>query len=108
MHALLRIVLKTGNLNVQANTPVTTVSDKNSNGWITVKTPRGEVRTRTVVHATNRWAPSLLPQFSNLIFPARATLAAIKAPEGFIRRTGAQHWDSVVNVGFRLIRFRAA
>jgi glycine/D-amino acid oxidase-like deaminating enzyme len=100
-------VLKTGSLNLQANTPATSVSEKNSDGWITVKTPRGEVRTKTVVHATNRWAPNLLPEFSNLIFPARATLAAIKAPEGFIRHTGAQHWDSVVNVGLILFRLRA-
>ena len=74
------------------------VSERNAAGWITVKTARGDVQTKTVVHATNRWASHLLPEFGNLIFASKATLAAIKAPEGFVKHTGAQHWDSVVNV----------
>ncbi|KAF7557929.1 hypothetical protein G7Z17_g324 [Cylindrodendrum hubeiense] len=72
VHALLRIVLEAGNLNLQAHTPALSVSERDSSGWITVKTPRGDVR-------------------------ARATLASIPAPEGFIKHTGAQHWDSVIN-----------
>jgi glycine/D-amino acid oxidase-like deaminating enzyme len=98
VHALLGIVLKAGNLNLQAHTPAESVSERDDSGWITVKTARGDVRTKTVVHATNRWASHLLPEFGNLIFGNRATLASIKAPEGFIKHTGAQHWDSIVNV----------
>ncbi|KAH9214283.1 FAD dependent oxidoreductase, partial [Leptodontidium sp. 2 PMI_412] len=97
IHALLRIVLQTGHLNLQSHTPAIHVSDRDGNGWITVQTPRGDIRTKTVMHATNRWVPHLLPAFENLIFPGLATLAAIRAPEGFIKRTGAQHWDGVVN-----------
>src|ERR1700683_282245 len=96
VHALLRIVMEKARLNLQANTAVVAVSERDDNGWITVKTPRGDVRTRTVVHATNRWASHLLPEFGNLIFGGRGTLASIKAPEGFIKHTGAQHWDHVV------------
>ncbi|KAL6408827.1 FAD dependent oxidoreductase superfamily [Ilyonectria robusta] len=97
VHAVLRIVLEAGNLNLQAHTPALSVSERDSDGWITVKTPRGDVRAKTVVHTTNRWASHLLPELSNLIVADRATLASIPAPEGFIRHTGAQHWDSVVN-----------
>ncbi|KAH6886963.1 FAD dependent oxidoreductase-domain-containing protein [Thelonectria olida] len=97
VHALLRIVLEAGNLNLQAHTPAESVSERDAAGWITVKTPRGDVRTKTVVHTTNRWASHLLPEFGNLIFADRATLASIKAPEGFIKHTGAQHWDKNVN-----------
>ncbi|KPM37655.1 hypothetical protein AK830_g8887 [Neonectria ditissima] len=97
VHALLRIVLEAGNLNLQAHTPALSVSERDSNGWITVKTLRGDVRTKAVVHTTNRWASHLLPEFNNLIVADRATLAAVLAPEGFIKHTGAQHWDSVVN-----------
>ncbi|KAJ5298108.1 hypothetical protein N7508_008357 [Penicillium antarcticum] len=97
VHALLRIVLKAGNLNLQAHTPAEYVSERDNSGWITVETARGDVRTKAVVHATNRWASHLLPEFGNLIFGSRATLASIKAPEGFIKHTGAQHWDSIVN-----------
>ena len=74
------------------------VSERDAAGWITVKTSRGDVQTKTVVHATNRWASHLLPELRNLIFGSRATLAAIKAPEGFVKHTGAQHWDGIVNV----------
>ena len=98
MHALLRIVLQKGNLSLQAHTPVTDVSARDANGWITVQTERGTIRAKNVVHTTNRWASHLLPEFSNLILPDRGAIGAIKAPPGFIRHTGAQHWDSVVNV----------
>ena len=98
VHALLRIVNQKGNLNLQAETPVLEVSERDADGWITVKTPRGDVRTKAVVHATNRWASHLLPDFSSLIFGCRESLASIKAPEGFIKHTGAQHWDHIVNV----------
>ncbi|KAI4661096.1 uncharacterized protein J4E79_004906 [Alternaria viburni] len=97
VHALLRIVLQKGNLNLQAHTPVTDVSPRDAEGWITVKTERGTIRAKTVVHTTNRWASHLLPEFSNLILPDRGAIAAIKAPPGFIKHTGAQHWDSMVN-----------
>lgn len=97
VHALLRIVLDAGNLNLQAHTPAQAVSERDTQGWITVTTDRGSIRTRAVVHTTNRWASHLLPEFSKLILGDRATMAAIKAPEGFIKHTGAQHWDSSVN-----------
>ncbi|KAH8660301.1 FAD dependent oxidoreductase-domain-containing protein [Xylariales sp. PMI_506] len=97
VHAILRILLEAGNLNLQAHTPVESVSERDGDGWITVTTSRGKVRAKTVVHTTNRWVSHLLPEFTKLVVPERATLASIKAPEGFIKHTGAQHWDSVVN-----------
>jgi glycine/D-amino acid oxidase-like deaminating enzyme len=59
VHALLRIVEETGNLNIQANTPVGKVSEKDANGWITVETLRGTVRTKAVFHATVSRTPSV-------------------------------------------------
>ncbi|OWP00205.1 hypothetical protein B2J93_5775 [Marssonina coronariae] len=85
VHALLRIVLKARKLNLH----------RDSSGWIRVKTSRGEVRTHTIVHATNRWASHLIPELSNLVFSSLATASAIKAPEGFLKRTVSQNWDSV-------------
>lgn len=98
VHALLRILLETGTLNLQAHTPAQKISKRDAYGWITVTTDRGEIRTRAVVHTTNRWASHLLPEFTKLITGDRATIAAIRAPEGFIKHSGAQHWDGVVNV----------
>ncbi|KAK8875327.1 FAD dependent oxidoreductase [Apiospora arundinis] len=97
VHAILRIVLARGNLNVQAHTPVMQVGERDADGWIQVRTERGTVRARAVVHATNAWASHLLPEYSKLVLPEKGTLAAIKAPEGFIKHTGAQHWDATVN-----------
>ncbi|WWC92016.1 uncharacterized protein L201_006970 [Kwoniella dendrophila CBS 6074] len=97
VHALLTILLDAGKLNLQANTPASEISERGSDGLITVKTPRGEIKAKTVVHATNRWAGHLMDEFSKLIYAGRGTIAAIKAPEGFLKNTGAQHWDSVIN-----------
>lgn len=74
------------------------VSEKDADGWITVKTRRGDIRTKTVMHATNRWASHLLMDFDKLIFGNRGSLASIKAPQGLIKHSGAQHWDHNVNV----------
>lgn len=125
VHALLEIVEKQGNLNIQTHTPVTSVSDADEQGAVTVKTERGSIKARTVFHATvsrsvsevsmttwltgqNRWAGHLLKDFDNLIVAGRGTLAAIKAPEGFLKHTGAQHWDAVVNVSCQLFCHRGA
>lgn len=129
VHAFLRILLETGKVNLQANTPVLEVSSKDKDGWITVTTPQGSVRTKAVVHATvrfaclppalqacflssgicplcatsisnrksqNAWASHLLPEYSNLIFPSVSTVGAVKAPKGFLKNSGAQHWDGEI------------
>ncbi|WWC72307.1 uncharacterized protein I206_106269 [Kwoniella pini CBS 10737] len=93
VHALLDILLSAGKLNLQSHTPALEISERGADGLITVKTNRGEIKAKTV----NRWASHLLNEFSNLIYGGRGTIAAIKAPEGFIKNTGAQHWDAVVN-----------
>jgi glycine/D-amino acid oxidase-like deaminating enzyme len=67
VHALLRIVEKTGNLNIQANTPVGKVSEKDANGWITVETERGIVRTKAVFHATVSWTHAVEWKAAELI-----------------------------------------
>jgi glycine/D-amino acid oxidase-like deaminating enzyme len=74
------------------------VTERDVEGWIHVKTARGNIRAKTVVHTTNRWAGHLLPEFEKLIIPDRGSMNSIKAPSGFIKHTGAQHWDSTVNV----------
>lgn len=97
VHALLRIILATGRLNLQAHTPAERISERDAEGWITVGTARGAVKTRVVIHATNRWAAHLLPELEKLVYPGLATVSAIKAPKGLIKHTGAQHWDSNIN-----------
>ncbi|KAK3676541.1 hypothetical protein LTR78_003817 [Recurvomyces mirabilis] len=102
VQALLRILLEAGNLNLQAHTPAQQISERDTDGWITVTTDRGSIRAKAVIHSTNAFASHLLPEFEKLIVPERCTLAAVNAPAGFIKHTGAQHWDASVNVGDQL------
>ncbi|EUC40285.1 hypothetical protein COCMIDRAFT_9817 [Bipolaris oryzae ATCC 44560] len=95
IHALVRILLSTPNFSLYSHTSVTAVSERNSDGYITLTTSRGTLRAKTVVHATCRWASHLLPEFERLILPQLGAIAAIKAPEGFVKMTGAQHWDGM-------------
>jgi glycine/D-amino acid oxidase-like deaminating enzyme len=49
---LLEIVEKEGNLNIQTQTPVTNVGEKDADGYITVETGRGKIKAKAVIHAT--------------------------------------------------------
>ncbi|KAF9448837.1 DAO-domain-containing protein [Macrolepiota fuliginosa MF-IS2] len=42
----------------------------------TICTPKGNIRARHVIHATNAWASHLLPGMRTKIFPARAVMTA--------------------------------
>jgi L-2-hydroxyglutarate oxidase LhgO len=45
-------MLERKQINVQSNTPVLSISDeKDSEGYFTVTTKRGEVKAKTIVHA---------------------------------------------------------
>lgn len=72
---LLKLSLSRG-LNLQTNTPATTLS-RNSDGTWTVTTPRGTVTARRVVLATNGYTAALLPQkFQGTIVPLRGQVTA--------------------------------
>ncbi|KAL2842786.1 FAD dependent oxidoreductase [Aspergillus pseudoustus] len=85
---LLERVLRTGNANLQTNTPVTSIetipadtnnADGEQENYI-IKTPRGDIKTRTLILATNGYTAGLLPQYRNVITPAKATASHIAVP----------------------------
>lgn len=79
---LLQRVMAKG-LNVQPNTPVSSVSStRDSEGWWTVRTPRGKVRARKLVYATNAYTAQLLPEYTNRIVPVRGICCHIVSPKG--------------------------
>ncbi|KAF8966875.1 FAD dependent oxidoreductase [Flammula alnicola] len=47
-----------------------------------VTTPRGEIRTKHVIHATNAWSSHLLPGMRRKIIPARTTMTAQRPGKG--------------------------
>lgn len=78
---LLERVLSTGNANLQTNTPVNTIETDDKGGY-TLHTPRGKVKTPTIVFATNGYTAGLLPRYRNVITPTKATASHITVPPG--------------------------
>jgi glycine/D-amino acid oxidase-like deaminating enzyme len=57
-------------VNVQMNTPVTSISSSSNEGNI-LTTPRGPIKAQKVVFATNAWTAGLLPSFDKAITPVK-------------------------------------
>lgn len=62
-------------VNLQTNTPVTAI--ETDNDGYTVITNRGQVKTSTIVFATNGYTAGLLPQYRHIITPTKATASHI-------------------------------
>ncbi|KAF9251507.1 hypothetical protein DTO013E5_4065 [Penicillium roqueforti] len=74
-------ILKTGLVNLQTNTPVTSVSRQSSGSFI-ITTPRGTTVARKVVYANNAYIAGLLPQYREAIVPCKGQCTHISVPEG--------------------------
>ncbi|KAF4973696.1 hypothetical protein FSARC_85 [Fusarium sarcochroum] len=69
-------------VNIQTNTPVTAISStQDSNGYWTITTERGPVKTKQVIMATNAYTAALLPEYENKIVPYRAICSRIVVPK---------------------------
>ncbi|KAL4747098.1 hypothetical protein BDW72DRAFT_209854 [Aspergillus terricola var. indicus] len=77
---LLSKITSSSMVNVQAFTPVTSVTTKD--GLHFVHTPRGSITTSKVVYATNAYTSGLLPQYSANIVPCRGVCCHITIPDG--------------------------
>jgi glycine/D-amino acid oxidase-like deaminating enzyme len=78
-------------LNVQMNTPVTSISNDN-----VLVTPRGSLSAGKIVFATNAWTAGLLPDFKGAITPVRGMASHI-VPEDPARQA---HLDETYNIHF--------
>lgn len=68
---------------LQTHTPVTRISDRqNDDGFWTVSTPRGDIRARTVIFATNGYTSAILPEYKDRIIPVRGTCTRVAVPHG--------------------------
>ncbi|KAK7457475.1 hypothetical protein CaCOL14_001504 [Colletotrichum acutatum] len=82
VHQLLDRLLKKG-LNLQANTPVTSISSTpDAAGRWTIQTPRGAISASKVVVATNGYTAQVLPQYEDRIVPVRGLCSRITTPGG--------------------------
>lgn len=81
MH-LLAVATSKG-VHLQTNTPVlATSNDPDVNGYWTLSTPRGDVRAKKIIFATNGYTSHLLPQYSSAIVPVRGICSHIISHAG--------------------------
>lgn len=82
VHQLLGKLVNQG-LNLQAHTAVSSVSPTQDKKYPhSVITPRGSILATKVVHATNAYASSILPEYTNAITPVRGICCHIESPQG--------------------------
>lgn len=81
---ILEKLVRSGRLNLQTHTPVDSISATAGDAAHphTLHTPRGAVRARTVILATNGYTSHLLPDFADLIVPVRGEMSALLPPRG--------------------------
>ncbi|PKS12478.1 hypothetical protein jhhlp_000684 [Lomentospora prolificans] len=95
-----RLMAKYPNLSIQANTKVTSVVDNDRDSFATVKTDRGNIRAKHVIHATNAYVGHLIPELRPFVSPVRANVqrqmprpSLIKAKESWWLRYGEKDYD---------------
>jgi glycine/D-amino acid oxidase-like deaminating enzyme len=96
-------------LAIETNTPVQSISVPNDapKGFpYALKTTRGTVFARHVVHATNGFASHLVPGLRKKIVGARAHMSAQTPGISFPRSDGMRSWSVVYNGGFDYVSQR--
>lgn len=77
--------------NLQTNTPVTALQRLDDGSW-TVQTPRGHVRAKNVLLATNAYTSHLLPHMVELIVPVRGQVSALARPSNGVQLQHSYGW----------------
>lgn len=80
---LLKTLVTSESVNLQTHTPVHDVKPS-PNGGFTIETSRGKMHAKKVVHATNGYVKSLLPEYAANIVPCKGICCHIAVPEGQI------------------------
>lgn len=65
-------------------TPCSNITSNTNGGTYTVHTPRGEIKTRHVIHATNAWSSHLLPGMRTRIIPTRLHMSTQRPGQGLM------------------------
>lgn len=78
---LLQRALATGKVNLQTSTPATAVHDDPAGGFV-IETPRGSIKVKKIVHASNAYVSGLLPEYTRSVVPCKGICVHIAVPEG--------------------------
>lgn len=86
---ILEKLIREGSLNLQTNTPVTSIqrleedlSIQSQDPRYALHTNRGTIQARDIILATNAYTSHLLPDFEDLIVPERGIMTALLPPAG--------------------------
>ncbi|KAM0274243.1 hypothetical protein ACHAQH_008041 [Verticillium albo-atrum] len=96
-------------ISIETTTPVESIStntDGSAEFPYTIHTPRGVVRVRHVVHATNAFASHLVPGLRNKITGIRAHMSAQRPGEQFPDCRGDRSWGVVYGEAFDYVTQR--
>lgn len=80
-------------LNLQIHTPATAVSA--ADGFWMIDTPRGRIRTRKVLHATNGYASAIFPEFVGKIVPYYGQCSSIIPTKAYSGKNMLSHTMSL-------------
>lgn len=83
VHELLKHCLKQSNFSLYTHTPALEIKKDQSKKIWHVITPRGSLRARNVLLATNGYSTKLLPDLQSVLLPHRAQCSAISPPTDF-------------------------
>ncbi|KFX97445.1 hypothetical protein O988_04866 [Pseudogymnoascus sp. VKM F-3808] len=81
------------------HTPATAIS-VSDDGLFVVSTPRGEIRAKHVVHASNAHIGHLVPGFRGRVYPLRGQMSAQVPPKEFPHQGGERSWSFEYDLGF--------
>ncbi|ATY62976.1 FAD dependent oxidoreductase [Cordyceps militaris] len=65
-----------------------------------IQTSKGTIRTRHVLHATNAYAPSLIPRLRSCLTGARGCMSAQDGGANFLTTHGNRSWGTVYQPGY--------
>ncbi|CRK43976.1 hypothetical protein BN1723_005961, partial [Verticillium longisporum] len=71
---LLETLARSDKVNIQTGTSVLSIDDRPGSPFATVRTSRGDIRAKAVLHATNGWLGHLLPELRPFISPVRGNV----------------------------------
>ncbi|KPM43953.1 hypothetical protein AK830_g2609 [Neonectria ditissima] len=85
---------------IEANTPALSITRDQQNEYpYTVKTPRGNIQARHVVHCTDGHVSHLVPELRGILVPSRGQMS-VQNPRKAFTSTGQQSWSFYFKDGF--------
>lgn len=88
---------------IRAQAPVESIH-ADDGGIYSVSTPKGTIRAKTVIHATNGHAGHLLPGLRGALFPVRGQMSTQTPSKGFGNKyDGKRSWSIHYDAGFDYI-----